>query len=117
LRITTPGHKPRSTVISVTPKPLDVAVTAIAGPRSVAQGDTAHVIVTVQNVGEVDVTAPFNVELSDGWMVPVVATGTVPSLAAGASTTLDIPWNTAGAAITGHTLFANSKLPDDNGSE
>ena len=110
------GNNRRSTIVSVTPKPLDVAVTAIAGPRSVAQGDTAHVIVTVQNVGEVDVTAPFNVELSDGWMVPVVATGTVPSLAAGASTTLDIPWNTAGAAITGHTLFANSKLPDDNGS-
>lgn len=106
----------RSTVVSVVKKPLDIAVTGITGPRSVTQGDTAHVVVTVQNVGEVDVTAPFNVELSDGWMVPVVATGTVPSLAAGASTTLDIPWNTAGAAITGHILFANSKLPDDNSS-
>jgi subtilase family serine protease len=106
----------RSTVVSVVKKPLDIAVTGITGPRSVTQGDTAHVGVTVQNVGEVDVTAPFNVELSDGWMVPVVATGTVPSLAAGTSITFDIPWNTAGAAITGHTLFANSKLPDDNSS-
>ncbi len=110
------GNNRRITVITVTPKPLDIAVTGIAGPRSVAQGDTAHVIVTVQNVGEVDVTTPFNVELSDGWAVPVVATGTVPSLAAGATTTLDIPWNTAGAAVTGHILFANSKLPDDDSS-
>lgn len=104
----------RTTVVSVTPKPLDIAVTAISGPRSVAQGDTAHVVVTVQNVGEVDVTSPFNIELSDGWAVPVVASATVPSLAAGATTTVEILWNTAGAAVTGHTLFANNKLPDDN---
>ncbi len=89
-------------------------MTGITGPRSVAQGDTAHVVVTVQNVGEVDVTAPFNIELSDGWMTPVVAVATVPGLAAGASTTVEILWNTAGAAVTGHILFANSKLADDN---
>src|SRR5882672_7203827 len=51
------GNNRRATIISVTPKPLDIAVTGIAGPRSVAQGDTAHVMVTVQNVGEVDVRA------------------------------------------------------------
>src|SRR5436190_1745695 len=104
----------RTTVISVTPKPLDIAMTGITGPRSVAQGDTAHVVVTVQNVGEVDVTAPFNIELSDGWATPVVGVVTVPGLAAGATTTVEILWNTAGAAITGHILFANSKLADDN---
>src|SRR5258706_58733 len=60
------GNNRRATIISVTPKPLDIAVTGIAGPRSVTQGDTAHVMVTVQTVGEVDVTAPFTVDLSDG---------------------------------------------------
>jgi len=104
----------RTTVISVIPKPLDIAMTGITGPRSVAQGDTAHVVVTVQNVGEVDVTAPFNIELSDGWMTPVVGVATVPGLAAGATTTVEILWNTAGAAVSGHILFANSKLADDN---
>ena len=82
-----------------------------------AQGDTAHVVVTVQNVGEVDVTAPFSVELSDGWAVPVVATGTVANLPIGGTTTLEILWNTAGAAVTGHILFANSKLVDDNSAD
>src|SRR5712671_1889078 len=104
----------RSPVVSVTPKPKDIALTGITGPRAVAQGDTAHVVFTVQNVGEVDVTDPFTVDLTDGWASPTVGTATVPGLAAGAATTVDIAWNTAGAAITGHTLFANNKLPDDN---
>ena len=103
----------RSEVVTVNPKPTDIALTGITGPRSVAQGDTAHVIVTVQNVGEVDVTTPFAVDLTDGWGTPTVATGTVSSLPVGATITVDIPWNTAGAAITGHTLFATQKFPDD----
>src|SRR5439155_25708607 len=59
----------RSEVVNVNPKPTDIALTGISGPGSVAQGDTAHVVVTVQNVGEVDVTSPFTVDLSDGWAV------------------------------------------------
>ncbi len=106
----------RTTVVTVTPKPLDVATTGITGPRSVAQGDTAHVVVTVQNLGEVDVTTPFAVDLNDGWAGPLAGTGTVAGLAAGATTTVDIAWNTAGATVTGHTLFATSRLADDNGS-
>src|SRR6266699_102571 len=116
----------RSVTITVNPPVPDVAVTGFTGPGSVIVGHSVNVgvtvanvgnqNVTVQNVGEVDVTTPFNVELSDGWAVPVVATGTVPSLAAGATTTLDIPWNTAGVAVTGRLRFANSKLPDDNSS-
>ena len=104
----------RSTVVTVTPKPTDIALTGISGPSSVAQGDTAHVIVTVQNVGEVDVTTSFAVVLTDGWAGPTVGTGTVAGLAVGATTTLDIRWNTAGATITGHTLFATQQLADDN---
>jgi hypothetical protein len=104
----------RSEVVNVNPKTTDIALTGITGPRSVAQGDTAHVIVTVQNVGEVDVTTSFAVKLTDGWGTPTVATGTVPGLAAGATTTVDIPWSTAGADTTGHILFATSQLVDDN---
>src|SRR2546426_121507 len=106
----------RTTVVTITPKPRDVATTGITGPRSVAQGDTAHVVVTVQTLGEVDVTTPFAVDLNDGWAGPLAGTGTVASLAAGATTTVDIAWNTAGATVTGHTLFATSRLADDNGS-
>src|SRR3989441_3315593 len=102
------------TVATVNPKPTDIALPGITGPRSVIQGDTAHVVVTVQNVGEVDVSASFDVVLTDGWAGPTLGTQTVAGLAIGATTTVDIPWNTAGSAVTGHTLFATLKLADNN---
>jgi len=104
----------RTTAVPVIPKPTDIATTDITAPPSVVQGDTAHVIVTVKNVGEVDVGASFAVVLTDGWDGVTVGTGTVAGLAVGATTTVDIAWNTAGAAITGHTLFATQQLADDN---
>ena len=103
-----------TTVVTVKPKPIDIAATGITGPRSVFQGDTAHVVVTVQNVGEVDVGTPFAVELTDGTAGGVtVGTGTVAALLIGATTTVDIPWNTAGAALNGHILIATQKLADN----
>ena len=107
------ANNQRSAVVTVKPKPTDIAVTAITAPARVALGDTAHIVVTVKNAGEVDVTTSFNVELADGYNGPLVGTGAVPGLAVGASATVDIPWSTAGAATNGHTLFATQKLPDD----
>ena len=103
----------RSAVVTVKPKPTDIAVTAITAPARVPLGDTAHILVTVKNAGEVDVTTSFNVELTDSYNGPVVGTRAVAGLAVGASATVDIPWSTAGAATNGHTLFATQKLPDD----
>src|SRR5205814_8210666 len=91
----------------------DIAVPAITAPARVALGDTAHIVVTVKNAGELDVTTSFNVELTDGYNGPVVGTRAMGGLAVGASATVDIPWSTAGAATNGHTLFATQKLPDD----
>ena len=42
-----------------------------------------------------------------------VGTQTVAGLAIGATTTVDIPWNTAGATTNGHILIATQKLPDN----
>lgn len=100
-------------VIPVVPKPVDLAPTGLTGPRSVAQGDTAHVVVTVKNVGEVDVTSTFAVILTDGWEGPTVGTGTISGLAIGATKTVEIAWNTAGAIVAGHTIFATQQLADD----
>jgi len=58
----------------------------------VAQGDTAHVVVTVQNLGEV-VSPPVRRDLNDGWAGPLPGRDSC-SLAAGATTTVDIAWNT-----------------------
>jgi hypothetical protein len=103
-----------ATLIPVIPKPTDIATIDIAAPRSVNQGDTAHVVVTVKNVGEVDVNGPFEVELTDGTADGVtIGTRTVPALAIGATATVDIPWSTAGATISGHIVIATQKLADD----
>ena len=100
----------RTAAITVNPKPLDVAVTGITGPSRVTVGDTAHVAVTLQNVGELDEGSSFAVTLTDQG-VPV-ASGTAPPLPIGATTTVDIPWNTAGATTSGHILIATSQLAD-----
>jgi hypothetical protein len=107
----------RSAAVTVNPQVTDIALTSFSGPASVFQGDTAHFAATVQNVGQVNVTSSFNVVLTDGSAGGVaVGTQTVAGLAAGATATLDIAWNTAGVAITGHTLIATQMLPDANAS-
>ena len=109
------ANNQRNVLVTVNPKPTDLALTGITAPARVNQGDTAHVMVTVKNVGELDVTSSFNIEVADGQADnAVVATQTVTGgLPIGATRTVDIPWNTAGAAIGGHTLIATNKLPED----
>jgi len=108
------GNNQGSEIVTVLPKPTDIALTSITAPHAVAQGDTAHVIATVQNVGEVNVSTTFAVELTDGTAGgAIIGSRSVAGLVVGATATVDIPWNTAGAAISGHTLIATQKLPDD----
>ena len=109
------ANNQRNVLVMVNPKPTDLALTGITAPARVNQGDTAHVMVTVKNVGELDVSSSFNIELADGQADnAVVATQTVTGgIPIGTSRTVDIPWNTAGAAISGHTLIATNKLPED----
>src|SRR2546430_11538130 len=65
------------------PQSIDLALTAISAPGSVTQGDTAAVVVTVQNVGGQDVSVSFDVVLTDGTAGGVtVGTTTIPELAA-----------------------------------
>jgi hypothetical protein len=108
------ANNQRKVAVNVNPKPTDVALTGITAPARVGQGDTAHVVVTVKNVGEVDVGASFTVVLTDGGVT--IGTQTVAGLTIGASATVDFPWNTAGAATNGHILFATQQLPDANSS-
>jgi len=110
------ANNQRSVVVTVNPKPIDIALTNITGPARVTQGDTAHVGVTVQNTGERDVTTSFDVVLTDATDGGTIGSRTVSGLALSASTTLDIPWNTAAATVAGHTLFAHQTLADANAS-
>src|SRR2546425_10828368 len=56
----------RFVTIPVHPPVTDVALTGITAPARVTQGDTAPVVVTVQNVGEQNVSSNFDVVLTDG---------------------------------------------------
>ena len=112
------GNNVRNATVMVNPKLTDVALTVIAGPSTVVQGDTAHISVTLQNTGEVNVTTNFTVVLTDATAGgATIVTRTVPGLAVGAVTTLDLPWPTAGSAVGGHTLIAQHTLAaDGNGT-
>src|SRR5258705_174131 len=116
ITLAAPGPQGRPPPPPPPPPGTDVAITGITGPARVTQGDTAHIVVTVKNVGGQDVTGNFDVVLADGFNGPIVATQTITGLAVGVSVTRTLDWNTAGVEITGHTLFATQRLADSDPS-
>lgn len=112
----------KSTVVTVESAITDIAISAVDAPTSVVQGDIIDVNVTVENVGNQDVSA-VTVSLTDtppgegtaGTVTdsPQTITG---GLAAGASTTLTFSWDTSGASSGDHTLTASHELTDDDAS-
>jgi hypothetical protein len=114
-----------STQVTVTgapePDPVhDLAVTAIAAdPASLTQGDTTAVSVSVQNQGDEDETN-VTVRLTDGpGDGPEIASATI-DLTAGQADTFEFDWNTIGATLGTHSIFATvisdreETDPDDN---
>ncbi len=91
----------------------EIAVTAIAAPAAVSQGETADILVDVGNEGTFEET--FTVTLTDtpplgGTAGSVSAPQTVIALAAGTTTALTFTWNTAGAGVGEHTLAATASV-------
>ncbi|MDA1315134.1 MAG: hypothetical protein O2968_17520 [Acidobacteria bacterium] len=101
------------TSVTVNAAPVtDIAITSVSAPASVTVGDTPTVMVTVNNVGNQDVT---NLGVSLGATAGSVSPTQTIALTAGASTTLNFTWDTGGATIQDHTLTAtHDRLPDDN---
>lgn len=97
------------------PPVTDIAITAVSAPSSVVQGNMASVDVTLENVGNQDVTSSINVTLADTTDGVTIATDTISGgLAVGASTTLTYSWDTGGASLGDHTLTASHNFTDDN---
>lgn len=97
------------------PAPVtDIAITSVSAPGSVTQGDAVNVVVTVQNVGNQNVTTLFDVTLKDTTDNVVIGTQTVAGLTAGASTSLTFSWSTTSSSAGSHTLIARHGLTDDN---
>ncbi len=94
---------------------IDIAITAVSGPDSVVQGNTANILVTVENVGNQDVAEDIPVTLEDTTDGPTIGTETIGGgLAVGASTTLEFLWDTSAATSGGHTLTATHDFGDDD---
>jgi hypothetical protein len=93
---------------------LDVAIAGVSAPGSVTLGNSASVVVTIQNTGSENVASSFDVTLTDATDGVPVGTQSVASLAAGASTTRTFSWNTTGASVGSHTLSAAHDVADDN---
>ncbi len=97
------------------PTPLtDVAVSSVSAPASVTIGNTASVVVTVQNVGTENVTGSFDVTLRDATDNVTLGTQSVAGLTPGAAATRSFSWNTTGSSLGSHTLTATQTLTDDN---
>src|SRR5205823_12920601 len=113
----TAANDQTSVTVSVIAAPADIALASITAPSEVTVGDTAPVVVTVQNVGGQDVNNNFDVVLTDGTAGnAILGTQIIPGLAAGVSVTRTFNWNTAGAGIWGHILTATQKQADANSS-
>ncbi|UCG58741.1 MAG: hypothetical protein JSU70_04345, partial [Phycisphaerales bacterium] len=106
-----------STVVPVGSAITDIATVAVNAPSLVAQGTVANVDVTVENVGNQNVTADISVTLTDETDSAVIGTETiVGGLAAGASAVLTYSWDTSSSTIGDHALVAGHDFADDNNS-
>lgn len=91
---------------------LDVAISSVSAPTSTVGGNTVQVSVTVRNSGNT-AAGPFDVTLMDQFDSVAIATQTVTSLAAGASTALTFTWNTTGEGFGNHVLVASHNQSGD----
>jgi subtilisin len=115
LDVSDPIFAPATVAGSDTPL-TDIAVTAVSAPTSVVQGDVVDVSVTVENVGNQDVTSDVTVTLSDNTDSVTIGTKTIAGLTAGASATVTYSWDTSGASLGDHTLIASHDFADEDAS-
>lgn len=111
----------KSVSVTVRAPIVDIAVTAVTGPASVTKGNSAQIVVVVENVGDEDVVEDIAVSLtsdcattSDTGDDVVIGTQTVRGgLSVGQSANLTYTWDTRGVAAGVHTLTARHDRSDE----
>ena len=96
------------------PPPYAVAITAVdvpAGP--VAQGHTVTVDVTIENQGTADSTPAVTLLYIPEQGQPGIAAAETVAIAAGASDTIALAWNTSGVTPSGYSIRADATLVED----
>ncbi len=118
----------KSVSVTVRAPIVDIAVTAVTGPASVTKGNSAQIVVAVENVGDEDVVEDIAVSLTSDYATTsdtgddvVIGTQIVRGgLSVGQSANLTYTWDTRGVAAGVHTLTARHDRSDeysDNDSE
>ena len=94
----------------------DIAVTSVSAPTSAARDSSVNVDVTVENVGNENVTGDFDVSLEDTTPGILIGAQTISGgLDAGASTVLTFSWAVPlGAALGDHTLEGEHDFSPEN---
>lgn len=96
------------------PDVTDIAVTTISAPISVVQGDTASIDVTIENVGNQDVTSKILVSLTESPDEGTFEDKTISDgLTAGTSTTVTFSWDTTNTSSGDHILTARHDFADE----
>ena len=109
--------------VATTEPVTDIAIT-VSPPSSVVQGDIVSVDVTVENIGNQDVTSDITVTLDSDNATPLddtddITIGTqmiIGGLTAGTSELLSYLWDTGSASLSDYTLTASHDFADDDGT-
>jgi len=106
-----------STTVTVQAATTDIAITSVSAPSSVVQGNVADVDVTVENMGNQDVSS-ISVTLTDETDgVPIDTQIITNGLAAGDFILVSFSWDTTNAtADIDHTLTALHDFADSDAS-
>jgi hypothetical protein len=100
-----------STTVAVQAAFTDIAITDISAPGSVTEGMDVNVIITVQNVGNQDVSTDILINLNDNGIL--YGSGTIAGgLIAGTSAPVTITWSAFPQG--NHMLEATNQFNDDN---
>ena len=95
---------------------IDIAITAVDAPSPVVQGNILNIYVTVENLGNQNVSSDITVTLVSN-LDGDIGTQTINGgLAADAFMTLTFVWDTSGASVGDHTITASHDFSDDAGT-
>jgi len=106
----------KSVVVTIELATTDIAITAVNVPSSVTQGDQVNVDVTVENIGNQEVTDDITVILTDDTEKVTIGSQIIGALTAGASTILTYTWDTTSVTLGDHLLNATHDFIDDDTS-
>lgn len=105
---------PEASLVILEPLRSDIGVVRIHLPDSIRSGDEIPVAVSLENLGQTDVMAPFAVDLLNETMKKEIGIRIVSGLERGSVTALSFLWNTSELVTGTYQIRAGHDSPDEN---